>query len=46
MLTARATIMMAITSEMDDWTSIAIFAQRVTGNVSVGLRAVELVKAR
>ncbi len=46
MLTARATIMMAITSEMDDWTSITILAQRVTGNVSVGLRAVELVKAR
>ncbi len=46
MFTARATIMMAITNDTDDCTSITIFAQRVTGNVSVGLRAVELVKAR
>ena len=46
MSTARATIMMAMTSEMDDWMSISIFAQRVMGIVSVGLRAVELVKAR
>jgi hypothetical protein len=45
MLTARAMIMTATTSEMADWASISIFYHRVIGGVSVGLNAVALVKA-
>ena len=45
-LTAREMIMTAITREMADCASISILAQRVTGKVSVGLKAVALVKAR
>ena len=43
MLTARAMIITAITSDSADWTIIAIFAHRFTGRVSVGLNAVALV---
>ena len=43
MLTARATTRMASTSETDDSTIIANFAQRESGITSVGLNAVALV---
>ena len=45
MLTARATTMIARRRLAADWTSISIFAQTVSGIVSVGLNAVALVKA-
>ncbi len=44
MLTARAMTRATVTSAMPLWTSISIFAQRVSGIVSVGLNAVALVK--
>ena len=46
MFTARAMIITAITSDSADCTIIVIFAQRVTGSVSVGLNAVALVNDR
>jgi len=45
MLTALATTITARARLIADWTSISIFAQAVSGMVSVGLKAVALVKA-
>ena len=45
MFTARAMTITATTSEMAAWRNINIFAQWVTGIVSVGLNAVALVNA-
>jgi len=44
MLTARATTRATVIRETADWPSMIIFAQRVRGMVSVGLKAVALVK--
>ena len=44
MFTARATTMTARARLIADWTSISILAQRLSGMVSVGLKAVALVK--
>ena len=44
--TAREMIMTAMTNEMADCTIISILAHSVTGKLSVGLKAVALVKAR
>jgi hypothetical protein len=46
MLIARATTRIAVSSETIDCSIIVIFAHVVTGNVSVGLNAVEFVNAR
>ncbi len=46
MLTARATTSATVTSDTADWNIIDSFAQRLSGNVSVGLNAVALVKDR
>ena len=43
MLTARATTMTASDRLIADWISISIFAQRLSGIVSVGLNADEFV---
>jgi hypothetical protein len=45
-LTARATTSATVTSETHDCASIAIFAHRDSGRVSVGLKAVALVNDR
>jgi len=45
-LTARATTRATVTSDTSDSNSIASLAQRASGSVSVGLNAVEFVKAR
>ena len=45
MFTARAMTITATTSEIAAWRNISIFAQWVTGIVSVGLNAVALVNA-
>jgi len=44
MLTARATTRATVIRETADCSSMIIFAQRVSGIVSVGLKAVALVK--
>ncbi len=46
MLTARATTSTTVPSDTIDCTIIAIFAQRASGNVSVGLNAAALVNDR
>ena len=46
MFTARATMSAPVTSEMLDCSIMASFDQRENGMVSVGLKAVALVKAR
>ena len=46
MLIARASTTAMSTTERVDWTIIAIFAGRVRGMTSVGLKAVAFVKAR
>jgi hypothetical protein len=43
MFTARATTMTASARLIADWASISIFAQRLSGIASVGLKAVALV---
>src|SRR5262249_25557915 len=43
MLTARATTITASARLIADWTSISIFAQRLSGIVSVGLKAAAFV---
>ncbi|MFL5958649.1 MAG: hypothetical protein ACJ75G_00070 [Gaiellaceae bacterium] len=43
MLTALATTITARARLIADWTSISIFAQRLSGIVSVGLNAVAFV---
>ena len=43
MFTARATTITASARLMADWTSMSIFAQRLSGIVSVGLNAVAFV---
>ena len=45
MLTARAATSSSVTIEMADWSSISIFARRVSGSVSVGLKALAFVNA-
>ena len=45
-LTARATTRIAVTSDTTDSAIMAIFAQVLTGSVSVGLNAVALVNDR
>jgi hypothetical protein len=44
MFTARATTMTARARLIADWTSMSIFAQRLSGIVSVGLNAAAFVK--
>ena len=41
---ARAATRMTVMTEMSDWASMSIFAQRASGMVSVGENAVALVK--
>jgi hypothetical protein len=45
-LTARATTRATVMREMADWLSMVSLAQRVSGRVSVGLKAVALVNDR
>ena len=45
-LTARAATRRIVTAEIVDSESISSFAQRVSGSVSVGLKAVAFVKPR
>jgi Protein of unknown function (DUF4239) len=44
--TPRAAIIAIVTSDVNDSSIISVFARSVSGNVSVGLNAVALVKAR
>jgi hypothetical protein len=44
MFTARATTITASERLMADWTSMSIFAHRLSGSASVGLNADEFVK--
>jgi hypothetical protein len=46
MLTARATTSATVTSDTIDWAAMSILAQRDIGSVSVGEKAVALVKLR
>jgi hypothetical protein len=46
MFTARAMTSATVANDTADWNIIVIFAHRVSGNVSVGLNAVEFVNDR